>query len=178
MEKITDFKKIISVKRRYRNYLGSNDWHTVEFLVTDNPTTIHYNRRILAKTLDYGLYVSFLCPIFQLSKNFIPIAYVLLLFLSVLNLFFINSLLECRFSTTIGKRILNLMVIDNYGKKPSLLLSMKRNFIAFFTPIIQSRAKQITPGLRRNRHNEICKTFVIDRSSFKFINQRLQAKEI
>lgn len=177
MEKITDFKKIVSVKRRYRNYLGSNDWHTLEFLVTDNPTTIYYNRRILAKIIDYSLYVSFLCPIFQLSKDFIPIAYVLLLFLSVLNLFFINSFLECRFSTTIGKRILNLMVIDNYGKRPSLLLSMKRNFVAFFTPIIQSKAKEITPGLRRNRHNEICNTFVINRSSFKSIKERLQVKK-
>jgi uncharacterized RDD family membrane protein YckC len=40
-------------------------------------------------------------------------------------------LLEWRFSTTIGKRLLNLMVVDKDGHRCSLVASLKRNLFRF-----------------------------------------------
>lgn len=170
---IKDFKKIITVKRRKKSEMGIIYYQYLDFEVDDNPTTVHYSKRIISKLIDWSLYNIFFMIVFLMTKNQVNYHPIILLFISLCILLLLNSLMENRYGTTFGKYLNGLIVIDNHGRLLTIPIALKRNFLSVFSIIIQSKSRLITKGLKRNRHNELCTTYVVDQEKIHFILSRL-----
>ncbi|PQA94033.1 hypothetical protein B0A69_10620 [Chryseobacterium shigense] len=83
-----------------------------------------------------------------------------------------GSLCEWYWGTTLGKAIFKIKVIDDFGNFPSLLLSLKRNFLclANFWPVFidyvppanHAWEKEFTEmHFSMNINNKICKTYIV-----------------
>lgn len=167
MNKISEIKVAKEVSRikfdEHRNRYREN----LIFDVRYNPTDIDVEqKRTYAKIVDVilGLILSIaLFKIIHFNADFLDY-----ISLTILIVFILNSILESLYGKSMGKFVLKIKVIDDESNNPSILKSFRRNFLTLVHVISGFRFKPayaIEPlPLKRNFHNAVCKTYIINDS--------------
>jgi uncharacterized RDD family membrane protein YckC len=171
ISEITIEKTIVRM-RRTRN--GDRFNEVFSYLESYNPTTF-YGKRIGAKIIDMGIYF-FLTLIIYLSINPFSIKEIRNVFLATGFIYLIiNTILETEFGSTVGKYLLKLTVIDNFGQKPSVILCLKRNFVltviylSAFTVLI---FLNFVGGI--DTHNRLSGTYVVEKKELPEIIKKIK----
>lgn len=95
-----------------------------------------------------------------------------------------GALCEWYWGTTLGKAVFKIKVIDDFGNFPSLLLSLKRNFLClanllvnfidYVPPLNHTWEKEGTQmNFRMNLNNRICKTYIVKENKIEEIRKLL-----
>ena len=143
-----------------RNQFGERQFEERTFEMKYNPTIENYALRILAKSIDYLIFIIITILLYSLF-NYHFRTKIEIMLAGLMLLFIINSIFESKFGKTIGKYIIKVQVIDDYGQTPTLFLSFKRNFftLGLFLANFQILPRRLNLGA--DIHNKICKTYVI-----------------
>jgi len=137
-----------------------------------------YSVRFFAKIID-------IIPVF-LTFRFLFHQTVLLSFICAIPIVMIlNSILEWRTGQTLGKKIFKLKVVDDFGNRPEIMKSLKRNFVSLVNLFpsfydIQDRAGVWGTGMHFNMqlNNKFCETYVIKEKIYFKIKTLLESKNV
>ncbi|RZJ43192.1 MAG: RDD family protein [Chryseobacterium sp.] len=177
MKKISEIKIAKEVSRIKFDENRNRYRENLIFDVRYNPTDIDVEKkRTNAKIIDVvlGLILSIiLVKIIRFNAGFFDY-----LSFTILIVFILNSILENLYGKSVGKYFLKIKVINDEGNNPSLLKSFRRNFLTLVHVLSGFRFKPayaIEPlPLKRNYHNDVCKTYIINDSKFDEIKILLQ----
>jgi uncharacterized RDD family membrane protein YckC len=177
MKKISEIKIAKEVSRIRFDENRNRYRENLIFDVRYNPTDIDVEKkRTNAKIIDVvlGLTLSIiLVKIIHFDAGFFDY-----LSFTILIVFISNSILENLYGKSVGKYFLKIKVINDKGHNPSILKSFRRNFLTLVYVLSGFRFKPayaIEPlPLKRNFHNAVCKTYIINDSKFDEIKMILQ----
>ena len=176
MKKISDIIVEKEVSRIKHDENRNRYYENLIFNILYNPTNKNvYDKRTAAKIIDvvFGNIFSliFLNLIYK-KVEFFDVLSTTIIFVLIL-----NSILEHIFGKSVGKYLKKISVIDDYGKRPGLLKSLKRNSLSLVHVLSGFQLKPmwaIEPlPIGRNTHNEICKTYVVNDSDLEEIKSKL-----
>ena len=180
MKKISDLRFDKEISRMRLDQNRNRYYENVVFNLRYNPVDKEVlEKRSTAKFIDVlvGVIISFVYLIFFYNGKW---DYLDLISLTILITFFINSVLEFVSGKSIGKYFKKISVIDDFGNKPTLLKSFKRNFLSLVHVLSGFQFKPawaIEPlPIGKNTHNEICKTYVVNDSKLGEIKELLNEK--
>lgn len=137
-------------------------------------------QRELAKITD--MLIFFLIFFFLFRQN--PLVSFLY---SIPSVIIAGSITETIWGSTLGKKLFRMAVIDDFGKYPDFLTSLKRNFLClanFYPSFSEHTSRTVAMGtqtsIRTNMsmymNNKICKTYIVKKSKIKEIRNRLDIK--
>jgi hypothetical protein len=95
-----------------------------------------------------------------------------------------GTLCEWYWGTTLGKSVFKIKVINDFGNYPSLLLSLKRNFLCltnlcpiftdYIPPLNHTWEEEYTQmNFSMNLNNKICKTYIVKKNKIQEIRNLL-----
>lgn len=107
--------------------------------------------------------------------------------ISIPTVIIIGSITETVWGTTMGKKILKMVVIDDFGNYPDFSISLKRNILClsnFYPSFSEYTTKSVAMGTRtfyRTRmsmymNNKLCKTYIIKERQLYEIKKLLEQK--
>ena len=159
-KKISELTTEKNVRRIKRDSNGNRYHEELTFNIKYSPTIRNFSIRLFAKIIDLIIYIILGIIIYKLIGRKFNDMYELYAVSFVL-LIIINPILETFFGKSIGKFLLKIQVVDDFGNRPNLLLSYKRNALSFVNVFQLLRPIPGELGIRNNKHNEICKTYTI-----------------
>ena len=160
LKKISELTEEKDVRRIKKNSNGNRYYEEFTFDTKYNPTIRNFTIRLFAKIFDFIIYAILGIIIYKIIGRKFNDMYELYS-VSFVFLIVLNPILETFFGKSIGKFLLKIQIIDDYGDKPNLLLSYKRNALSFVNVFQLFRPIPGELGIRNNKHNEICKTYTI-----------------
>ena len=159
-KKISEITIEKEVRRIIKNSSGKRSYEYLTYNLKYTPTIKNFSIRLFAKFIDLLFYAVVGIGIYYLTGRKLSDFYEIYA-LSFILLLLLNPILEHKFGKSLGKKFLKIQVIDDYGKYPNLLLSYKRNLLSFVNVFQLFRPIPGELGIRNNKHNEICKTYII-----------------
>ena len=158
--KISELTTEKNVRRIKRDANGNRYQEELTFDIKYNPTIRNFSIRLFAKIIDLIIYIVLGMIFYKLiGRKFIDMQE--LYAVSFILLIILNPILETFLGKSLGKFLLKIQIIDDFGNKPSLLLSFKRNALSFVNVFQLFRPIPGELGIKNNKHNEICKTYTI-----------------
>ncbi|MBL3550178.1 RDD family protein [Chryseobacterium sp. KMC2] len=126
-------------------------------------------QRLFAKIIDilpFILILIFLCNLTVLQS----------LLWSVVLVMMYGAISETIFGKTLGKKIFNLMVIDDFAHKPSLSRSLKRNILCLinFFPTFTDQQNKTVMNFNMYLNNKFAGTYIIKEKMLKEIEEMLE----
>jgi hypothetical protein len=108
--------------------------------------------------------------------------------ISIPTVIILGSITETVWGTTMGKKILKMVVIDDFGNYPDFSKSLKRNILClsnFYPSFSEYTTKNVAMGTRtfyRTRmsmhmNNKLCKTYIVKESQLSEIKKLLAEKK-
>lgn len=184
MMKISEIKerKIIHRPTPDFDLYGKRIYHAYEYYQAYNPGFKgNETQRLFAKWLDMAVFTL----LFHFLFNKVLIVS---LILSVPCVIICGAITEFYFGTTLGKKIFSIKVIDDEGKYPGFIKSVRRNVLclANFSPVFSEYAEKAFAGGRRrgtgmnfsmHLNNKICKTYIVKESKISEIRSLLQVED-
>lgn len=174
MKKISEIRVVQTVRRLVRDEHGNRNYEILDFRLKYNPN-VGSKIRGWAKLIDL---IVFFIPLHFINTNYRPGMAVVLVILS-------GTITEHYYGKTVGKWLCKLRVVDDCGRNPSVLLSLKRNVLALanllpdmtipFRHPDMSNERWYTFDMKRN--NTICKTYVIADKSMNEVVKLQNAEE-
>lgn len=182
--KISEIKerKIIHRPTQSFNEFGKRIYHAYEYHLPYNPGFKgNETERLFAKWIDL---LVFSLIFFYLFHTIIIIS----VFLSIPCVIIFGAISEHYFGTTLGKKIFKIKVLDDEGNYPSLLKSLKRNFLCLtnLSPIFSEYTSRTVAmgkrtGARMNfsmhLNNTICETYIVKESKIDEIRSLLNNEQ-
>ncbi|WP_226065524.1 RDD family protein [Kaistella polysaccharea] len=159
-KKISELTTEKKVRRIKKDSYGNRYQEVVDFDIKYNPTIRNFSIRLFAKIIDLIIYVILGIIIYKLIGRKFNDMYELFA-VSFALLIILNPILETFFGKSFGKFLLKIQIVNDYGNKPNLLLSFKRNALSFVNVFQLFRPIPGELGIKNNKHNEICETYTI-----------------
>ena len=160
LKKISELTTEKDVRRIKKDSNGNRYYEELTFDIKYNPTIRNFSIRLFAKFFDLIFYAILGIIIYKIIGQKFKDLYELYSVSFVL-LIVLNPILETFFGKSIGKFLFKIQIIDDYGDKPNLLLSYKRNALSIVNVFQLLRPIPGELGVKNNKHNEICKTYTI-----------------
>ncbi|SMP10845.1 RDD family protein [Chryseobacterium profundimaris] len=160
---------------------GKRIYHAYEYYLPYNPGFKgNETQRLFAKWIDLALFSVLFYYLFN-EKLLMSIA------ISIPVVIISGAITESYFGTTSGKKIFRMKVIDDEGKYPAFLHSLKRNFLCLanlfpiFTEYSSRTALGSNTGIHMNfrmyLNNKICTTYVVKESKMEEIRSLLDVDQ-
>ena len=179
--KISEIKERKIIHRPTQNFdeFGKRIYQEFEYdFDFDTQTEDNYAYRLFAKILDLIPVYVILCFLLHLN----PLSS---FFYSILIIISLNSFLEWKFGDSIGKRIFNLKVVDDFGNFPTLGKSFKRNILSIVNLFPEFYDFQDQAGVWGTRmkfsmdlNSRFSKTYVIKQKIYDKIRKILGKKTV
>lgn len=178
--KISELKDRRIIRRPTREFdeFGYRIYNSFEY---DFPYDATYKgnetERLLAKLIDI---LPFFLIFFFVFEKMVFICFLY----SIPCVMISGTLFEWYWGTTLGKSVFKIKVIDDFGKYPGLLLSLKRNVLclANFWPIFSDyippanhtwEEEHTEMHFSMNLNNKICKTYIVKGNKIQEIRNLL-----
>jgi hypothetical protein len=175
-------RKIIHRPTNSFDESGYRIYHAYEYHLPYNPGYKgNETERLFSKVIDMLPFFLVLFFLFELNA-------VISVLLCIPIVIILGTLTEWHWATTLGKKIFRIKVLDDDGKYPSFLKSLKRNFLclANFYPVFTDYTLRNNPWGRRattqmnfsmHMNNTICKTYIVKESKIAEIQELLKHQE-
>ncbi|RFZ85749.1 RDD family protein [Mucilaginibacter terrenus] len=161
-----------TVHRPSRGDDGKLQYQELTFQLHYNPAIESHFPRLWAKLIDMTL---FFIPLQLVTHDSWWSALI-----SVVVATIYGTLLEHYYGCTLGKKIIRLKVLDDYGNFPPLFLSLKRNALASLNlsqlPGVKFRFPDpdgLSHRYNMNLNNTVCQTYVVDERKVTEIREML-----